>query len=261
MVGVAIIGSDHPALRLHGHSGRRSRSSRGRPPSVQHVIGDDRRRPADVLKLVVNGARISLIIGLFTHGHRGPRRDDRRRDRRLLRRLGRQRPDAHRRRDASLPLLFVILVAARFFGSGDVMSIILIFGLLSLAGHRAPRARLFLSLREAGLRRGRAGGRRRGHADHLPAHPAERPQPDHRGGDPARWPATSCRGLRQLPRLRDQGDPRRAGATSSPMPRTYWVFGNWWWPFFPGIAIVLTVIAINFIGRRPARRPRPARRE
>ena len=24
--------------------------------------------------------------------------------------------------------------------------------------------------------------------------------------------------------------------------------GNWWWAFFPGMAIVLTVIAINFIG-------------
>jgi peptide/nickel transport system permease protein len=24
--------------------------------------------------------------------------------------------------------------------------------------------------------------------------------------------------------------------------------GNWWWPFFPGIFIALTVIAINFMG-------------
>jgi peptide/nickel transport system permease protein len=24
--------------------------------------------------------------------------------------------------------------------------------------------------------------------------------------------------------------------------------GNWWWAFFPGMAIALTVIAINFIG-------------
>jgi len=24
--------------------------------------------------------------------------------------------------------------------------------------------------------------------------------------------------------------------------------GNWWWPFFPGMAIVLTVLGINFMG-------------
>ena len=26
------------------------------------------------------------------------------------------------------------------------------------------------------------------------------------------------------------------------------ILGNWWWAFFPGMAIALTVIAINFIG-------------
>ncbi len=34
--------------------------------------------------------------------------------------------------------------------------------------------------------------------------------------------------------------------------------GNWWWAFFPGMAIALTVIAINFIGDGTARRARPA---
>jgi ABC-type dipeptide/oligopeptide/nickel transport system permease subunit len=24
--------------------------------------------------------------------------------------------------------------------------------------------------------------------------------------------------------------------------------GNWWWPLFPGLAIILTVLAVNFIG-------------
>jgi ABC-type dipeptide/oligopeptide/nickel transport system permease subunit len=24
--------------------------------------------------------------------------------------------------------------------------------------------------------------------------------------------------------------------------------GNWWWAFFPGMAIALTVISINFVG-------------
>jgi ABC-type dipeptide/oligopeptide/nickel transport system permease subunit len=24
--------------------------------------------------------------------------------------------------------------------------------------------------------------------------------------------------------------------------------GNWWWPLFPGLAIILTVLSVNFIG-------------
>jgi peptide/nickel transport system permease protein len=24
--------------------------------------------------------------------------------------------------------------------------------------------------------------------------------------------------------------------------------GNWWWPFFPGLVIILTVLAVNFVG-------------
>jgi ABC-type dipeptide/oligopeptide/nickel transport system permease subunit len=29
---------------------------------------------------------------------------------------------------------------------------------------------------------------------------------------------------------------------------TFLLVGNWWWPLFPGLAIVLTVLAVNFIG-------------
>ncbi|HEY7968873.1 MAG TPA: ABC transporter permease subunit, partial [Candidatus Limnocylindrales bacterium] len=29
---------------------------------------------------------------------------------------------------------------------------------------------------------------------------------------------------------------------------TFIPVGNWWWPFFPGLAIILTVLAVNFIG-------------
>ncbi len=37
--------------------------------------------------------------------------------------------------------------------------------------------------------------------------------------------------------------------------------GNWWWPFFPGLAIVLTVLGINFMGDglRDALDPRATR--
>ena len=29
---------------------------------------------------------------------------------------------------------------------------------------------------------------------------------------------------------------------------TFLLVGNWWWPLFPGLAIILTVLAVNFIG-------------
>ena len=56
------------------------------------------------------------------------------------------------------------------------------------------------------------------------------------------------RGVRELPRLRRQPDPRRPGATSSRTRLTFIPQGNWWWPFFPGLAIILTVLAVNFVG-------------
>ena len=59
----------------------------------------------------------------------------------------------------AIPFLFVILVAARFFGQGDVWSIILIFGLLDLAAHRAPRAGLVPDAARGRLRRRGASGR------------------------------------------------------------------------------------------------------
>ena len=28
----------------------------------------------------------------------------------------------------------------------------------------------------------------------------------------------------------------------------YLLNGNWWWPFFPGMAIAISVISVNFMG-------------
>ena len=82
----------------------------------------------------------------------------------------------------SLPLLFVILVAARFFAGArdNVWTIILIFGLFGWMGVARLVRSLFLSHPRARVRRGGPGRRRPRPADHLPAHPAERPQPDRR---------------------------------------------------------------------------------
>ena len=29
---------------------------------------------------------------------------------------------------------------------------------------------------------------------------------------------------------------------------TFIPLGNWWWPFFPGLMIILTVLGVNFVG-------------
>jgi hypothetical protein len=119
---------------------------------------------------------------------------------------------------------------------------------LRLAGHRPAGPQPLPDAPHRGLRRRGAGRRRQRPPDHLPAHPAERRQPDHRlhdalvagviigeafvsflgyGVDPAKTP-TWGNILTNGPGLHRQG--------------------NWWWALFPGLAIVLTVLGINFMG-------------
>ena len=45
-------------------------------------------------------------------------------------------------------------------------------------------------------------------------------------------------------------DPTHADVGQHPVrtPCTFIAQGNWWWPFFPGLAIILTVLAVNFVG-------------
>ena len=56
------------------------------------------------------------------------------------------------------------------------------------------------------------------------------------------------RGVRQLPRLRRQPDLPDLGQHPLQRADVHPAVGNWWWPFFPGLAIILTVLAVNFIG-------------
>ncbi len=42
--------------------------------------------------------------------------------------------------------------------------------------------------------------------------------------------------------------PLRSWGTSLADAQVEFVNGNWWWAFFPGLFILLTVLAINFIG-------------
>ena len=120
----------------------------GDGPSFTHPMGtDDAGR--DVYTMVVNGAHISLAVGFFAtliagfigiivgsiSGAAGGVVDN------LLMRL----VDV----TFAVPLLFLILVAAVFFGQGSMVALILIFGILQWGLiARLVRAQ-FLSLREA----------------------------------------------------------------------------------------------------------------
>jgi ABC-type dipeptide/oligopeptide/nickel transport system permease subunit len=218
----------------------------GEPPSLQHLFGtDDTGR--DVFAMVVNGARISMAIGAFSMliaglvgvsagavaGYFGGWIDN------ILMRI----VDTF----FAIPLLFVILVAARFFGQGQVSSLIIIFGLLSwplIA--RLVRAQ-FLSLREADfVEAARAVGVRDGRITFRHILPN------------AIGPVIVAMTLIMASNIvleafvsylnfgisADQTSWGNALANA----QSALGLGNWWWAFFPGMAIAVTVMSINFVG-------------
>jgi peptide/nickel transport system permease protein len=201
----------------------------------------------DVFNLVANGGRVSLVVGLMSMaiagtigviigsvaGFLGGIVDN------VLMRI----VDVF----FAIPFLFVILVAARFFGRGDVLSLVLIIGLLSWPLIARLVRASFLSLREADfVDAARAVGvsnMRIAFRHILPN---------------ALSPViVACTllvanaivleafvsflgfGIRET-----EVSWGNALANAQEGIR----FGNWWWAFFPGMAIALTVLSINFIG-------------
>lgn len=218
----------------------------GDAPSLAHPFGtDDAGR--DVLSMVLNGARISVAVGLFSvliaalvgvtvgafAGYAGGGADN------VLMRI----VDAF----FAIPFLFVILVAARFFGEGQVSSIIVIFGLLSWPLIARLVRASFLSLREMDyVQAARAvgvSGRRIALRHILPN---------------AVGPVIVAMTLLMASNIILEAFVSYLNFGISP-DQTSWgnalanaqnalILGNWWWAFFPGMAIALTVIAINFVG-------------
>jgi peptide/nickel transport system permease protein len=218
----------------------------GDPPSLQHLFGtDDAGR--DVFTNVVNGAHISLAVSLFATliagfvgvivgslaGAAGGLVDN------VLMRIV----------DVSfaVPLLVMILVAAVFFGQGSVLALILVFGLLQWGLiARLVRAQ-FLSLRETDfVEAARAVGvssLRITFRHILPN---------------ALGPVIVVMTLLMASNIVLEAfvsflnfgiaatEATWGNALSNAQPAMG--DGNWWWAFFPGICIALTVISINFIG-------------
>lgn len=200
-----------------------------------------------VLQLVVVGARISVAIGLFTMliattigvtvgavaGFAGGRLDN------ILMRF----VDLM----LAIPFLFVILVAARFFGGGDAVTLIIIFGLLFWPGLARLVRALFLSLREAEFVQ---AARAVGVSDTRITFRHILPN--------ALGPIVVSATLIMAGSIVTEAfvsflnfgiratDVSWGNALSNS--QGYLLQGNWWWPFFPGMALALTVIAVNFIG-------------
>lgn len=221
----------------------------GRPPSLAHLFGETGGLQRDVFLLVVNGARTSLFIGFSSMaigvligtivgalaGYLGGFIDN------FLMRV----VDVM----LSLPLLFVILVAARFFATAkdNVWTIVLIFGLFSWMGVSRLVRGLFLSIREREfVEAARAVGvqdRRIIFRHILPN---------------ALSPILVAASLIVAGNIIGEAFVSYLGYGVNPINPTWGNIlsnalsfipnGNWWWPFFPGLAIILTVLAVNFVG-------------
>ena len=218
----------------------------GDAPSLQHIFGTDR-NGRDVFAMTVNGARISMSIGVFSMiiagvvgmlvgavaGYAGGWVDNA-----LMRVVDVM---------FAIPFLFIILVAARFFGQGDVTSLILILGLLSwplIA--RLVRAQ-FLSLREADFV---DAARAVGVADWRIAFRHVLPN--------ALGPVIVAMTLLMAGAIVTEAfvsflnfgikETQVSWGNALSNAQSALSLGDWWWAFFPGMAIALTVIAINFIG-------------
>jgi peptide/nickel transport system permease protein len=223
--------------------------SAGRPPSIAHPFGDTGRLHRDVLTLVVNGTRLSLLIGVLASamaaivgtivgglaGYFGRFIDT------VLMRI----VDAL----LSLPLLFVILAFSQFLGQGHATwpTMTLIFGLFGWLGIARLVRAVMLSLREEEyVDAARAAG-----------------VPDVRiifrhlvpnslspiivattlgvAGVIIGEAFVSFLGFGV-----DPATPTLGNILSGSL--EFISQGNWWWAFFPGAAIVIIVLGINFMG-------------
>jgi peptide/nickel transport system permease protein len=221
----------------------------GRGPSLAHPFGETGGLQRDVLTLVLNGARTSLLIGFSSMaigviigtlvgsiaGFIGGFVDN------LLMRV----VDVM----LSLPILFVILVVANFLGGGkgSPLLIIIIFGVFSWMGVSRLVRSLFLSIREREfVEAARAVGvrdRRIIFRHILPnaLSPIVVAASLIVGANIISEAFVSFLGFGVDPTSPTWGNILANARTFIPQ-------GNWWWPFFSGAAIIVTVLAVNFVG-------------
>jgi peptide/nickel transport system permease protein len=147
----------------------------------------------------------------------------------------------------SLPLLFVILVVAQFLGSGNWVLIMLIFAVFGWPGLARLVRSLFLSLRtEVFVEAARAVGV----GDYRIIFRHILPN--------AVSPMIVATTLSVAGVIVSEAfvsylgygvsldQPTWGNALSNSL--NFIPQGNWWWPLFPGLAIIITVLAVNFVG-------------
>ena len=221
----------------------------GNPPSletIKTIFGSDN-LGRSVLVLTANGARLSMLIGVMTTiiavsigvtiggiaGFFGGWADG------VLMRL----VDLV----LAVPFLFIVLVAARFFGGGDPIIIILIFGLLAWPGLARLVRAMFLSLREQDFV---LAARAVGVSNSRIIFKHMLPNAIGPIVVSASLLVAGTIVLEAFVSFLNFGvratDVSWGNALSNSQGTL--VQGNWWWAFFPGMAIALTVIAINFMG-------------
>jgi len=221
--------------------------SAGRPPAIGRPMGETGGLQRDVFTLVVNGARTSLLIGFSSMmigvligtvvgsiaGFAGGIVDNG-----LMRLVDVM---------LSLPTLFVILVASKFLGNGTVVTVIVIFGLFSWMGVSRLVRSLFLSIRErefveaavaVGVRDRRIIFR---HILPNAFSPIVVVASLLIAGNIIAEAFVSFLGFGVDPTSPTWGNILSGGLQ-------FITQGNWWWPLFPGLAIIVTVLAVNFVG-------------
>jgi peptide/nickel transport system permease protein len=221
--------------------------SAGCPPSLAHPFGETGNLQRDVFTMVINGARLSLLIGVGASafgatigaivggiaGYFGGWVDN------LLMRI----VDIM----LSLPLLFVILVVSKFLGNGNWYMIMFIFAIFGWPGISRLVRSLFLTLREEdyvdAARAAGVGDFRIIFRHILP-----------NAMSPIIVAATLSVALVIISEAFvsflgfgvDITQPTWGNILSNSL--NFITRGNWWWPLFPGLAIVITVLGINFMG-------------
>ena len=221
----------------------------GCPPfSAGHILGTTGSLRLDLLVLVVNGARVSLIIGVGAAlvatiigtivggvaGYFGGIVDN------LLMRF----VDVL----LSIPLLFVVIWMSKVIGNGDWRVLLLVFSILGWPGEARLVRSLFLTLRtEVFVDAARAVGvsdLRIIFRHILPN---------------AVSPIIVSTTLAVAAFIITEAFVSFLGFGVDPAVTPTWGNiltggqdfigqGNWWWTLFPGLAIVITVLGINFMG-------------
>ena len=218
------------------------------PLTPGHVLGTTGSLRLDLLTLVVNGARVSLLIGLGASvfsaiigtivgglaGYFGGLLDN------LLMRI----VDIM----LSIPILFVIIICAEIFGNGDWKVILVVFAIFGWQGIARLVRSLFLTLRtEVFVDAARAVGVsdiRIIFRHILPnaVSPIIVSTTLSVAGVIIGEAFVSFIGYGVNPAITPTWGNELSAA------QTFIAQGNWWWPLFPGLAIVLTVLGINFMG-------------